>query len=107
MPVLTLSCICRQSFLQHFYSFLGCFICIYFCLLEKTFPTAAERVLAGALGSRPLGLSLLLDGQQTPQLLQLRQPNSRLAVAPHQDVNLLLPAGRQLLAPPLPGHAEL
>lgn len=93
---------------MYFSSFLYFYGLFFFlCLLEKTFPTAVERVLTGALGSHPVGLPLLLDGQQTPELLQLRQPSSRLALTPHQDVNLHLPAGHQLLAPPLPRHAEL
>lgn len=81
---------------------------LYFsCLSENQCPVAAHCVLAGSLGFHPLGLPLLLDGQQTPQLLQLWQPCRRFALAADQDANLLLPACLQLLASPLSGHAEL
>lgn len=43
----------------------------FLCLSEKERPAAAQRVSAGSVGILPIGLSLLLDGQQTSKLLQL------------------------------------
>ncbi|KAK7891356.1 hypothetical protein WMY93_023319 [Mugilogobius chulae] len=73
---------------------------------RKKPPPAAEHLHLGSEWRSPAGLSLLLDGQQTSKLLQLRQPCCRLLFSAHSGPHLLLPACRQLLAPPLPPHAE-